>query len=212
MPRISTRDRILNASLELFNLQGERQVSTNHIAAHLAMSPGNLYYHFPNKAAIVLCLFENYEQAVRQALARPTRALTLADKAQYLQALLHLMWQYRFLQRDIEPLLAADELFNAAYQAFAKDCLAAAQALYEGFVAAGILQMDAQQIEAISLNAWIVLSAWVRFLLTLNPSLTIGEALLQRGIYQALALEEGFIADEHRQAFTTLKQSLYVPL
>ena len=52
-----TRDRIVEASLELFNAQGERSVTTNHIAAHLGMSPGNLYYHFRNKQAIIALLF-----------------------------------------------------------------------------------------------------------------------------------------------------------
>ncbi|KAB0572105.1 TetR/AcrR family transcriptional regulator, partial [Helicobacter pullorum NCTC 12824] len=51
-PRVKTSERIVQTSLELFNQQGERSVSTNHIAAHMEISPGNLYYHFPNKQAI----------------------------------------------------------------------------------------------------------------------------------------------------------------
>ena len=47
--RIKTSQRIVETSLDLFNQLGERSVSTNHIAAHMEISPGNLYYHFPNK-------------------------------------------------------------------------------------------------------------------------------------------------------------------
>ena len=51
---MGNRERIIEASLELFNERGTRSVTTNHIAAHLSISPGNLYYHFPNKEALVV--------------------------------------------------------------------------------------------------------------------------------------------------------------
>ena len=61
---MSTKERILDASLALFNELGERKVTTNHIASHLQISPGNLYYHFKNKQAIIFALFERYEERV----------------------------------------------------------------------------------------------------------------------------------------------------
>ena len=77
-PRIKTRERIIQGSLELFNAQGERSVTTNHIAAHLGISPGNLYYYFRNKQAIIAELFALYEGQVEQFLRRPQgRALTV---------------------------------------------------------------------------------------------------------------------------------------
>ena len=79
---MKTRDRIIEASLQLFNEQGERAVTTNHIAAHLGMSPGNLYYHFRNKQQIIAELFERYAAEAEQNLALPEgRALDLDDKA-----------------------------------------------------------------------------------------------------------------------------------
>ena len=108
-PRIKTSERIVQNSLELFNQQGERSVSTNHIAAHMEISPGNLYYHFPNKQAIIAVLFSEYESLVDSFLRPPQgRAATVEDKRYYLQELLAAMWRYRFLHRDLEHLLDSD--------------------------------------------------------------------------------------------------------
>ncbi|MGE8356801.1 MAG: TetR/AcrR family transcriptional regulator [Microvirgula sp.] len=59
-PAIKTYDRIVSESLALFNEHGERTITTNHIAAHLGISPGNLYYHFRNKEEIVYQIFLQY--------------------------------------------------------------------------------------------------------------------------------------------------------
>ncbi|WP_028238398.1 TetR/AcrR family transcriptional regulator [Stutzerimonas azotifigens] len=212
--RPNTRDRIVQASLELFNAQGERSVTTNHIAAHLGISPGNLYYHFPNKQAIVAELFAGYEALVDGFLRLPDgRVPTIADKTRYLEALLAGMWRYRFLHRDLEHLLEADPALAARYRAFARRCLTGAQAIYRGFVEAGILRMDPAQIEALTLNGWIVMTSWVRFLCTVGGHAgDLGEPLLRRGIYQVLALEEGFVTADSRDAVRALQARLHVPL
>ena len=57
---MKTRDKIVLAALELFNRDGERNITTNHIAAHIDISPGNLYYHFRNKQEIVREIFSLY--------------------------------------------------------------------------------------------------------------------------------------------------------
>ncbi|MEL7937991.1 TetR/AcrR family transcriptional regulator [Pseudomonas delhiensis] len=213
-PRIKTRDRIVQESLALFNAQGERSVTTNHIAAHLGISPGNLYYHFRNKQAIIAELFAEYEARVDDFLRLPDgRALTIEDKTFYLEALLAAMWRYRFLHRDLEHLLESDAELAAAYRAFARRALVNAKAIYRGFVEAGILRMDEIQLEALTLNAWIILTSWVRFLCTTHQVIgDLSEELLRRGIYQVLALESGHIAEDSQAAVERIAERLYVPL
>ncbi|MNE26831.1 putative HTH-type transcriptional regulator TtgW [compost metagenome] len=209
-----TRERIVQASLELFNAQGERSVTTNHIAAHLGISPGNLYYHFRNKQEIIAELFAAYEADVDSFLRLPEgRALTVDDKTFYLEALLAAMWRYRFLHRDLEHLLDSDPELAATYRSFARRTLASAQAIYRGFVESGILLMNDAQLESLTLNSWIILTSWIRFLCTTREVAgDLSEAMMRRGIYQVLALEGGHIAPAYQPAVERVFERLYVPL
>ena len=87
-------------------------------------------------------------------------------------AILDGMWRYRFLHRDLEHLLETDPELAVRYRRFSQHCLIKAMSIYSGFVDAQILSMDKVQIESLTLNAWIILTSWVRFLCTTreNPA------------------------------------------
>jgi AcrR family transcriptional regulator len=213
-PRIKTRERIVQCSLELFNQLGERSVSTNHIAAHMEISPGNLYYHFPNKQAIIAELFSEYETLVNTFLRPPKgRQASVEDKRYYLLEILDGMWRYRFLHRDLEHLLDADPELAARYRRFSQHCLIQAMAIYGGFVEAGILQMNKVQIESLTLNTWIVLTSWVRFLCTTREDNSrLNQDAMRRGVYQVLMLESGYVTAAARDEVSSLCEEFYVPL
>ena len=59
-----TAERILEVSLALFNRFGEPNVSTTLISHELSISPGNLYYHYPAKEALVNALFDRFERDI----------------------------------------------------------------------------------------------------------------------------------------------------
>lgn len=50
----TTRERILEVALDLFNRKGYAETSMREIAAPLGISKAALYYHFPSKADIML--------------------------------------------------------------------------------------------------------------------------------------------------------------
>ena len=212
--RLKTSQRIVNNSLELFNQLGERSVSTNHIAAHMEISPGNLYYRFPNKQAIISVLFGEYETLVLGFLHPPEgRFPGVSDKRDYLKHLLSSMWRYRFLYRDIEHLLHSDTELAVRYRRFSAQCLQQGQAIYTGFVQAGILDLTPQQIESLTLNSWIILTSWIGFLCTSSENRDqLSEQAIKRGIYQLLVLESGFVTDQYRNEVDELIKEFYVPL
>ena len=91
---MKTRDRILECALQLFNQQGEPNVSTLEIANELGISPGNLYYHFHGKEPVVLGLFERFEEALMPLLDPPLEVHLIVER----------MAQYRFLFQDLSNL------------------------------------------------------------------------------------------------------------
>ncbi len=110
---LKTKDRILQISLQLFNERGERSVTTNHIAAELGISPGNLYYHFRNKHEIIKELMYQYQVETLEMLSLPEdRPLTTNDKINYFQVLSGQLWSYRFIHRDVYHLVESNEDFK----------------------------------------------------------------------------------------------------
>ena len=73
--------------------------------------------------------------------------------------------------------------------------------------------MDRVQIESLTLNAWIILTSWVRFLCTTRENSNhLSEQAIKRGVYQVLVLEAGFVTEQARDAVNALFEEFYVPL
>lgn len=213
---MKTRERILQASLQLFNEQGERAVTTNHIAAHLGISPGNLYYHFRNKQQIVTELFGRYEAQVDDYLQVPEgRALSLEDKAHYLESIFRGLWDYRFFLRDQEHLLSADPELAERYRQFSRRCVNSGRAIYQGLAEAGILDAERTDPEVLAVNSWLLMTSWISFVYTSVLDAEQSEltpALLRRGVYQVLAQELGLLTEQARPAVQAMLAEYYAPL
>lgn len=208
---MKTRDKIVLASLELFNERGERNVTTNHIAAHLAISPGNLYYHFRNKSDIIYEIFLEYEKLVDYYLDIPEdRAMTLDDLMFYLESVFDGLWSYRFFHRDLEYLLDSDQRLRQDYRDFTGRCLSAINRIFEKLTEAEILEAQPESLRsAMSLNVWLVVTNWMAYLKTAHAEetyakLSINE--LKQGIYQVLTLMIPYLTDAYRERVLALRE------
>jgi AcrR family transcriptional regulator len=59
-----TVDRILEAAAHIFDVEGYRATTTNHVAERAGVSIGSLYQYFPNKDSLLVALAERH---VREA-------------------------------------------------------------------------------------------------------------------------------------------------
>lgn len=207
----STRDRILATSLELFNRDGERNVTTNHIAEALGISPGNLYYHFRNKAAIVKQLFFGYQQTVESFLQVPDdRPLTWQDKVGYFEAILQSIWGARFLHRDLSHLLNQDEELREMYREFVGISLERGLNVYKGLRTSGLIEVGDEDMRALLVNTWVLAASWAMFVQSLIATEHRNEALdrdlLRQGIYQIVCLEAPYLRGEALEHLQAMKQ------
>lgn len=161
---MTTSERILDTALRLFNESGTAAVSTNHIAAALGISPGNLYYHFRNKQAIIRALFERLFAHNDALYALPDdRMPTLDDLRQLVRATFATSWAYRFVYRELIALLRRDDELRRRWVAVRARGFAGFRELVDVFVAAGVLRAPESPatVERLAELCWLVAEFWL---------------------------------------------------
>lgn len=204
--RPKTYDKIVTESIRLFNEHGERNITTNHIAAHLGISPGNLYYHFRNKEEIVYQIFQRYRYFINQRMAIPeSQTVTVSDLVNYLDTAFEAMWRFRFMFCDLYGLLNRNPKMQEEYKYFVdtelKDLL---HRHFTEFTRLGLVKMQAEDTEAVTINIWLIIKFWFAFEQTAHPQAPITEESSRRGIRQALALLKPYVQPEFTIPFTEL--------
>src|SRR6476660_8056682 len=127
-----TAERILDTTLDLFNRFGEPNVSTTLISAELGISPGNLYYHYPAKDELINSLFDRYDTALTEVLAAAENVRNIEDAWLFFHMLFELIWQYRFLYRDLNDLLSKNRRLETHFQWVLKNKTKAVRAMLDG--------------------------------------------------------------------------------
>lgn len=182
---MSTREKILDSALALFNEQGTASVSTNHIAAKIGISPGNLYYYFENKEDIIQALFERLFAAWDRTFQLPSsRSPGLEDLEAMIAGNYHVIWEYRFAYREMAALLRSNPELHARYLEVRQSGYEGFKQLFAAFVEAGILKEIETQEEMAALTelTWIVSELW-----PVNLELS-GRDLDQTGIESGIAI------------------------
>lgn len=62
---ISTREKIIDASIELFSIRGYADTSIRDIAKKVGIKTSTIYYHFESKEAILSLILSDYKSMIR---------------------------------------------------------------------------------------------------------------------------------------------------
>ena len=205
-----TAERILEVTLDLFNRFGEPNVSTTLISAELGISPGNLYYHYPAKDELINALFDRYEKALNELLPAADGVANVEDAWLFFHMLFELIWQHRFLYRDINDLLSKNRRLEMHFQTVLANKSKAVQSVLDGLSRNGAITIDYRGSAPVATAMVVVLTYWLSFEYVRDPRHALepdrAEAALARGAFHVLSLLQPYLEAASRQHLQTLAQ------
>jgi AcrR family transcriptional regulator len=197
-----TAERILEVTLELFNRFGEPNVSTTLISAEMGISPGNLYYHYPAKDELINSLFDRYERSLNELLNASDNVRDVEDAWFFMHSLFELIWQYRFLYRDLNDLLSKNRRLETHFQFVLKNKTRSVIAMLDSMGRSGAMQMDSREVEATATSMVVVLTYWLSYEYVRDPRKALepesAQAALMRGAHHVLNLLAPYLEQGQR--------------
>jgi AcrR family transcriptional regulator len=159
---LSTPQRILEASIKLFNEEGFQNVAAMRIASHLGMSAGNLAYHFKSKNDIVLAVFPQLEAEIGAVLL-PGATLLPSRAAHHQISIFRTMWRYRFFFNSLTTLLANDPQLQAGFLTLQETFISAVRGLFDSLIAHKTMRLAGPgSTEMLAQCCWMIWLSWLR--------------------------------------------------
>jgi len=184
-----TAQRILEVCLRLFNEHGVAQTTTAAIAGAAGIREGNLWYHFRTKQDMLLRLYDGFEDALARLFSRDfEERFSPADYAAHQAASFRLVWEYRFLFRDIASVYRLCPSLKSRGEALAEKGLRHIESTLTRMRTEGLLRIDSKDIPSLAINVWIVSRYWLEFLYAHHGIEDLEQRHLEAGMQQLQAL------------------------
>ncbi len=187
---MKTRDKIIQASIVLFNEQGERNVTTNHIAAHLGISPGNLYYHFRNKEDIILSIYDEY---ARNLLLDTFPQVSDEEKPLdaiivYMDVVFQMLMKFRFFYSNLPVLLDKNPSLREKYVEVQRSISERLSQLLLSLKSAKAIDFEDDELADIVSILRIINTFWVSFYQTQNIVTEVNDSIFYQGVLKILVI------------------------
>ncbi len=192
---MKTRDRILHVSLLLFNEEGEAQQTAVDISNALGISPGNLYYHFKGKDAIIRALFDAFEEEMRVILRGSRgRVTSIEDNWVYLYIILEEIYDFRFFYRNLGVLLDRYPDLAVRFRALVAEQRATIRSVLDDLAKADVITIDPRLKEALTDQIMMTLTFWLEAD-SLNRKDKDGASLIHGTVFQVMCLIVPYMGD-----------------
>jgi len=204
---MKTFDRIVYGSLALFNEHGVNDMTTNHLAAHLGISPGLLYYHFRNKEDIIRSIFNLYEEHLNAGFQPyQDEKLDVALFIGYFDTMFETVWKFRFMYSNLTTILNRDQEISKRYKLTQQQALDRSSQILHKLKADGVLAIDSDRVTPLADTMRMIAGFWIDYKQTHSSSKHVTKAFLYEGLLRVLMLFRAHSTPEYCAMFTRLEQ------
>jgi hypothetical protein len=126
----------------------------------------------------------------------------------FLHTLYELIWQYRFLYRDLNDLLSKNRRLETHFQWVLKNKTRSLRTLLESMNRSGAIQIDSREIEGTATSMVVVLTYWLSYEYVRDPRNALepesASVALVRGAQHVLNLLVPYLEASQRQHLLSL--------
>ena len=160
---ISTREKIIKASVELFNQRGISPVTLRDIADKVGISSGNLAYHFKNKDYIIEEIFRLMEVERQKRLSEVQQTPSFENADRQTLALLNISLKYRFFFLDTADILRAHPKIGVLYRRQVEDNIRYIRAILDYSADKGNIVAEPYEgcYDRLSESVWAAVQFWL---------------------------------------------------
>ena len=198
--RVTTRERILDASRRLFNKKGYAATTLAEIAASIGIVQGNLTYHFPTKRQIVAELQRRMSEQVQEQRELHQGGTVTDDYVDLLLFAMNHVSENRFLLRDRAQF--ADEIPSAPIAVEMQDDLKALRGLLQRAWDNDLFRRDIDiDLDVLARSLWIISRFWMDHLREFDDLKRDSWTDIQQGIEHHFATLYPFLTVSAKEEF-----------
>ncbi len=159
----TTKQRILESAMHLFNQYGVANVRLQQIADETGISVGNLAYHFKNKEAIVTGVYDVLFEAFSEILSSYLQAPNLADLDAQLSQYYQFFAQHRFYLTDLFEMERHYPQVFEKWRGLVSRMLLQIGRRLDYYVKRGVLKPEPSPgiYDALANNLWMIITFWI---------------------------------------------------
>jgi AcrR family transcriptional regulator len=184
--RVGNRERIIEAAIELMNIRGN-EIGTSQIAEHLGISPGNLYYHFGNKQAIVHEILSRLHDELGRTLALDTGEIVDEERlVGYYSNGAMVLWRYRFMVSSALELTSGSAELERGYRDFTIAGMDWVYRIIRNVVKhhPGAIAASPRDCKNLAENMWVLWNGWPRHVEHYRVESRVSQAVIAHGLEQ----------------------------